>query len=391
MIQPWVRLMARLGGGLLVAGLLAFGGNAVSAAEPIKIGSFLAVTGPASFLGDPEKKTLELYAEKINKEGGVLGRQLQLVIYDTGGDAKQAATFARRLIEEDKVDFLIGGSTTGDTMAAVPLVERVGIPFISMGGASVIVEPVKKWVFKTPHPDRVAVEKVYADMKKNGLAKVGLIAGNGGFDKSCMANASDPKLLAQYGLTIVASETYSEGDKDMTPQLTKIKNAPGLQAVLFCGFGAASVIVTKNYRQLGIKAQLYHNHGSGSKQFIEGAGDAANGVKLPAAALLVAAQLPDSDPQKAPGLAYTKAYTERYHEPIATFGGHAYDALTILVNAIKRAGSTDRAKVRDAIESTKNYIGVDGIYNMTPQDHCGLDLASLKMIEVENGNWKYLY
>ncbi len=392
MLQKLTRGMlggaASMGFALCLAGGLA---GLARADEPIKIGSFLTVTGPASFLGDPEKKTLELYVEKINQAGGVLGRQLSLVIYDTGGDAKQAATFARRLIEDDKVDFIIGGSTTGDTMAVVPLVERAELPFISLGGASVIVDPVKKWVFKTPHTDRLAVIKVYADMQKNNLSKVGVIAGDGGFDKSCIANANDKKILDQYGVSVVGTETYSKDDKDTTPQLTKLKSAPGIQAVLFCGFGAAAVIVTKNFHQLGIQAQLYHSHGSASKRFIEGAGDAAEGVKLPAAAVLVADQLPDSDPQKAPGLAYVEAYKGRYHEDVSTFGGHAFDALMILVDAIKLAGSIDHAKVRDAIEQTKNYVGVDGIYNLSPTDHDGLDVNSFKMLEVRGGNWKYLY
>ena len=388
MIQRVVRDLAAIAGAALAAtGLLANAG----AAESVKIGAFLAASGPASFLGDPEKKTLELYVETINKKGGVLGRPLQLVTYDTGGDAKQAATFARRLIEDDKVEFLIGGSTTGDTMAAVPLVERAGIPFISLGGASVIVDPVKTWVFKTPHTDRLAVEKVYADLKKRGLSKVGLIAGDGGFDKSCMDNAQDRTLLDRWGVSVVGAETYSKDDKDTTPQLVKLKNAPGIQAILFCGFGAPSVIVTKNYRQLGITVPLYHSHGSASKQFIAGAGEAAEGVRLPAAALLVASQLPDGDPQKLPGMAYTKAYTERYHDDVSTFGGHAYDALMLLVGAIERTGSTDPAKVRDALENTKNYIGLDGIYSMSATDHGGLDQASFKMVEVRSGDWKFLY
>jgi branched-chain amino acid transport system substrate-binding protein len=136
---------------------------------------------------------------------------------------------------------------------------------------------------------------------------------------------------------------------------------------------------------------LYHSHGSASKQFITGAGAAAEGVRLPAAALLVASQLPGGDPQKAPSMAYTKAYMDRYHDDVSTFGGHAYDALMLLVEAIKRAGSTDPAKVRDALESTRNFVGLDGIFNMSPTDHGGLDSASFKMVEVHNSDWKYLY
>ena len=375
---------------LAAAGALALAapGGPAGAQEAIRIGSFLAVTGPAAFLGEPEKKTLELYVDKINGQGGVLGRPLELVVYDTGMKAADAVTFAKRLIEQDEVDALIGGTTTGETMAVVKLVEEAGIPFISLGGASVIVDPVQKWVFKTPHTDRMAVDKIYADMRTEGIAAVGLIGGAGGFDKSCLANAAER--AGAHGLEIKASETYGAEDTDMTPQLTKIKNA-GVEAVLFCGFGAASTIVTKNYAQLGIEVPLYHNHGSCSKQFIDGAGAAAEGVRLPCAALLVADQLPGDDPQKAVALAYAAAYTAATGEAVSTFGGHAYDALLLLAGALARAGSTEPAAVRDALEATDGLVGVDGIFTLSPTDHMGLGLDSFKMLAVENGDWKYLY
>jgi len=352
---------------------------------PIKIGSFLAVTGPASFLGDPEAKTLRLFVDEVNARGGVLNRKIEVVIYDTAGDAKQAATFAKRLIEEDKVDVLVAGTTTGETMAVVPLVEQANIPFISLAGAAVIVEPVKKWVFKTPHTDRMAVEKVYTELKAKGMSKVAIIGGSGGFDQSCRAQAKD--LAKSYGIDLVADETYGPQDTDMTPQLTKIKNTAGVQAVFGCGFGAATSITAKNYKQLGMTQAFYFNHGVGSQQFIDGAGGAAEGMRLPAAALLVAEQLKSDDPQRAVGLAYTQAYRAKYNEPISTFGGHAYDGFFLAIDAIKRAGSTDKAKVRDALEQTKNFIGVDGIFNMSPTDHMGLDLKSFKMVEVKGGKF----
>lgn len=370
------------------AALVLLGASVGHAQESIRIGSFLAVTGPAAFLGNPEKKTLELYVERLNAQGGVLGRPIELVVYDTGSDAKNAVTFVKRLIEQDGVDFIVGGTTTGETMAVVNLVEEAEIPLISLAGASVIVEPVKKWVFKTPHTDRMAVQKVYEDMKKEGVSKVGLIAGAGGFDKSCLANAQEQ--AANYGLGIVASEQYGKDDTDVTPQLVNIRNA-GAEAVLFCGFGAPSVIVTRNFAQLGLEARLYHNHGSCSKQFVEGAGEAAEGVRLPCAALLVADQLPPEDPQREVALAYIEAYTQAYGEDVSTFGGHAYDGLMLLVNAIERAGTTERAAVREAIETTKGFVGVDGIFTMSPEDHMGLGLDSFKMLEVSGGTWKYLY
>lgn len=166
---------------------LAVGGT--QAAEPIKIGSFLAVTGGASFLGDPEMKTLEMYVEKINESGGVLGRPVTLIAYDSATDAKKALTFVKRLIEQDQVDIIVGGTTTGETMAVIKEVEAAGMPFISLAGAGVIIDPVKKWVFKTPHTDRLAVDKVFRDMTARNLAKVGLFSGAGGFDQSCRKNA----------------------------------------------------------------------------------------------------------------------------------------------------------------------------------------------------------
>ncbi|MGZ5251915.1 MAG: ABC transporter substrate-binding protein, partial [Caldimonas sp.] len=157
---------------------------AFAADEPLRIGAFLSVTGPAAFLGDPEQKTLEMGVERINAAGGVAGRKLVLVVYDDGGDAEKARTFAKRLLEQDKVDVIVGGSTTGTTMAVIPLAEQSGTPFVSLAGAVGIVEPVKKWVFKTPHTDRMACEKIFADMQSRKLTKLALISGTGGFDKS---------------------------------------------------------------------------------------------------------------------------------------------------------------------------------------------------------------
>ena len=333
--------------------LMALNGFA-GAQEPIKIGSFVSATGPAAFLGDPEAKTLEMYVEEINRTGGALGRKLQLVLYYDGGDAEKARTFAKRLIEQDKVDVLVGGSTTGTTMAVVPLVEEAGIPFVSLAGAVVIVEPVKKWVFKTPHTDRMACERIFGDMKKRGLGKVGLISGAGGFDRSMRQECIG--VAKNYGIEIAADESYGAQDTDMTAQLAKIRNTPGIQAVINPGFGQGPAIVTKNFKQLGVTVPLYQSHGVASKQFIELAGAAAENVRLPAAALLVAETLPDSDKQKSVVVAYKRAYEQRFKSEVSTFGGHAYDGLFIAVDAIKRAGSADKAKVRDAIEQTRGYI-----------------------------------
>ena len=362
--------------------LSAVGGPA-QAAEPIRIGAFLAVTGPASFLGDPELRTLQMYVDEVNQQGGVLGRPLELIHYDTGGNAKDAVNFVKRLIQKDNVDVIVGGSSSGETLAVIPDVEESQIPFISLAAAVSIIEPVKKWVFKVAHTDRMATARIFEDMKKRGITKVALITGDGGFDKSgreqCLA------LAPQYGITIVADEFYGNKDTDMTAQLTKIR-ATDAQAILNFGFGSAPAIVTKNIKQLGINLPVYQSHGVASKKFIELAGEAAEGVRLPAAALVVAEQLPDSDPQKKVLMDY-KTKFEAKHGPVSTFGGHGYDGLFIALEAIKRAGGTDKAKVRDEIEKTKGFIGTAGVFNISPTDHMGLTVDAFKMLEIRNGDW----
>ncbi len=370
----------------LVAGTaLVIGAFGAIAAEPIKIGSVLSVTGPAAFLGDPELKTLQLYVDDINKKGGVIGRPLQLVHYDDGSDANKANSFAKRLIEDDKVDILVGGTTTGSTMSMVPLAEKSGTPFVSLAGAVVIIEPVKKFVFKTPHTDRMAAEKVFEDMKKRGITKVALLSETSGFGAS--GKKETEAVAGKYGITLVANETYGPKDTDMSPQLTKIKGTPGVQAVFVFGLGQGPAIVTKNYKQLGITLPLYQSHGVASDEFLKLAGPAAEGVRLPSPAQLIPTKLPANDPQKPVVTAYENAYKAAYKQDVSTFGGYAYDGLMLAVDAIKRANSTDKAKVRDALEATKGFVGTSGTFNMSPTDHMGLDLSAFRMLEIKGGQW----
>ncbi|HKM37178.1 MAG TPA: ABC transporter substrate-binding protein [Thiopseudomonas sp.] len=358
------------------------------AAEPIKIGSFLSVTGPASFLGDSELKTLEMYVERINEAGGVIGRPLKLVHYDDAGDASAARNFASRLIRSDRVDLIVGGSTTGTTMAAVPMIEQVRIPFISLAGALVITDPVKPWVFKTPQSDRAAAQRVLQDIKDRGLTKVALISGTDGFGRS--GREQTLAIAGDMGVEIVADVTYSPTDTDMTAQLTRIRNTAGVEAVFNFGFGQSPAIVTRNYSQLGIKLPFYQSHGVASDSFLELLGDAGEGLRLPASPLLVPDSLPDSDPQKAVVQSYKTLYEKRWNMQVSTFGGYAHDGLMIAVAAIEKAGSTDREAVRKALESIQGYVGVTGVFNMSSEDHNGLSPDSFRILEVKNGQWKLI-
>ena len=357
------------------------------AQEPIKIGAFLSVTGGAAFLGDPEQKTLELYVGKINAAGGVLGRKLQLVSYDSAGDSEKARTFVKRLIEQDKVDVIVGGSTTGETMAVIPLVEAAQIPFISLAGAVVITEPVKKWVFKTPQTDRMACEKIFVDMQARKLSKIALISGNGGFDKSMRAECL--KVATTHHVEVLADETYGASDTDMTAQLTKIKNSAP-QAIITWTIGPVGSIVAKNKAQLGIAIPLFQCHGLPDPKYIELAGKAAEGDRMPATKLMLGDALSSADPQKKVISEFIHLYRDVYkHDkefPINTHSGYAWDALTIVANAMQKAG-TDPKALRAAIEQTKGYVGLSGVYTLTAEDHNGLDVDSLVMVQVKDGKF----
>lgn len=368
-----------------LSALLGLGIGQAFAANPIKVGAILSVTGSAAFLGEPELKTLQMYVDELNTNGGVLGRSLQLIHYDDGTDANKANSFAKRLIEEDKVDFIVGGSTTGSTMSMVPIVEKAGIPFMSLAGAVVVVEPVKKWVFKASTTDRIAAERVLHDMKMKGLTKVALLSDTAGFGQS--GKTQTESVVGKYGITLVASETYGPKDTDMTPQLTKIRNTPDVQAIFVFGFGQGPALVTKNIKQLGINLPVYHAHGVGSDEFIRIAGPAAEGVKALAPAVVIGQSLAESDPQKKVVESYNKKYVMRWKEGVSMFGGQAYDNFFIVIDAIKRAGTVDKSKVRDQIEATKKFVGTGGEVNMSPTDHMGMDLWSLRLLEVKNGRW----
>jgi branched-chain amino acid transport system substrate-binding protein len=361
-------------------------GTVTGAAADIKLGASLSASGPAAFLGDPEAKTLYMLVDDLNAKGGVNGEKIELVIYDDGGDPNKARTFATRLVEDDEVVAIIGGSTTGTTMSILSVAEDEGIPFISLAGAIQIIDPVREYVFKTPHTDRMACEKIFTDMQKNGISKIGMISGTGGFGASMEAQCVD--VAGNYGVEILVQETYSRQDADMTPQLTKIKSTDGVEAVLNPGFGQGPAIVTRNYAQLGIDLPLYQSHGVASDGFIELAGkEAAEGVRLPGTALLIADIMEEGDPQKEVVIAYKTAYEEEYGEAVSTFGGYAHDAFRLMTDAIARAGSSDPSAIRDALEATSGMVGTTGTYTFSPDDHLGLDLSAFRMLEIRDGKW----
>lgn len=352
---------------------------------PIRIGAFLSLTGPAAYLGDPQDKTLRLGVAEINAQGGLLGRQVQLFVYDDGGDAEKARTFGRRLVDEDKVDILIGGTLTGTSMAVAPLAEEAQVPLMALGGAVVIIEPVHKWVFKTSHTDQMACVKIFEDLAKRGLTRIAFLSGTEAFGKSMRAQCV--KVAPRYSVQILADQTYGAEDTDLSGQFAKIEGTPLLQALVDAGFGQGAVTVLRTYRQLGMTWPFYESLGAASEQFVTLVGAAAEGVRLPGAPLLIADLLPDDDPQKPVLLDYRQRFMKRWGQPASPFGGYARDALAIVADAINRAGAVDRAKIRDEIEKTRGFVDTAGTVNMSPSDHLGLNSSAFRLLEIRNGAW----
>jgi branched-chain amino acid transport system substrate-binding protein len=356
----------------------------VMAAGTIRIGALFSVTGPASFLGEPEKKTLEMLVKEINAKGGIKGNKIELFVYDTQGDATKAVQLANKLIKDDKVVAIIGPSTTGDTMAIIPIIEKEQIPLISCAAGVKITDPVKKWVFKTPANDHVAAEKLLDYLTKQKQKNLALLTVSDAYGQSGREQLK--ALAAKKGFTIVADEVYSPKDTDMTAQLTKIKGTKA-DAIICWGTNPGPAVVTRNVKQLGIKTPLYQSHGVASKKYIELAGaDACEMCTLPAGKLTIYDKMKKSDPQYKVLSEYDQAYKKHYGVEASTFGGYANDAFLLLTEAVTKSGTTPE-QIRNGIEQVKKLVGVSGIYTMSPTDHNGLDLSAFEMVRISNGDW----
>ena len=354
--------------------------------EPYKVGAIFAITGPAAWLGTPERNTVKMIEEQINMSGGINGHPLEIIIEDTVGDPTRAVTAVKKLITKDKVLAIVGPSRSGTTLAVIPIVEEAKVPLISCAAAEAIVIPVKTWVFKTPQKDSDAAVRIYEYIKKQGISKIAIITGTTGFGDQGRKQLK--KFAPEFGITIVADETYGPKDTDMTAQLTKIK-ASEAQAVVNWSIVPGQVIVAKNMRQLGMKIPLFQSHGFGNIKYAQMAGEAGEGIIFPCGRLLCVDTLPDNHPQKEVLAKYKKEYEAKYNEDVSTFGGHAWDALQIIIAALKAVGP-DRTKIRDYIENTKNFVGTGGIFNFSPEDHNGLTKEGFEMLTVKNGKFVML-
>jgi branched-chain amino acid transport system substrate-binding protein len=380
MKSKWFRSIAVL----TAMGLLLLLGTSCSSTKTIKVGAILAVTGPAAYLGGPEEKTLKMMAEEYNKNGGFNGQKVELVIKDSAGKSENALSFAKQLIEEEKVIAIIGPSTSGETMAIKDLCEKSKVPLISCAAAETIVDPQAHYVFKTPQKDSFVVKWIFDSLKKKNITKAGVLASLSGFGKGGLAQLE--KYASEYGITLTAKESYDPTVTDLTALLTKL-SASGAEAIINWSIEPAQSIVAKNMKQLNLSIPLYQSHGFGNLMYVEAAGDAAEGIIFPCGILLVAEELPDSNPQKSLLINYKTQYKALYKEEASAFGGYAYDALLLLKTAVEQAESTDGDAIANAMEKITNLPGTSGVFNMSNTDHNGLSMDSIELLTVKDGKF----
>jgi len=361
------------------------GAEGAAEGSAIKIGALFAVTGDASSLGEPEADTAKMLEKQFNEAGGIAGRQVEIIIRDTKGLEADTLNAAKELVEKENVVAIVGPSRSGTTMAVVDYVEGSEAPLISCAAARAITDPVKNWVFAVPPGDRDAVYRIYRYMNAQSITKIAILTSSSGYGAEGLKQLTEQAPDA--GIEIVAEESFNASDTDMIAQLTRIKGTDA-QAVVCWGVGKAPALIAKSMRQLAIEIPLFQSSGVANRRFIDAAGDASNGVIMPAAKLIVLDQLPSDEPQIAALTEYQEMFVAEYgHEP-DHYGGHAWDALHIVKQALERAGAdADRAAIRDEIEKTDNFVGIGGIFTYGADDHYGLSPDAFTMVTIEDLNW----
>lgn len=370
----------------LSALLLTLGLATAQAADPVKIGGLLETSGPVASLGQPGLEGAMLAVEQINKAGGINGHPVEFVNVNTESDNTRAVTAVKRLIGQGDIAAIVGPMNSGSSFAIIDTVQRASIPMISNGGSRNIVLPAdeKKWIFLAPLTDVLVQGVMMDDMKKRGITRIALLNADSPFGTSGREQLE--KNAASYGITLVSQQSFGNADQDMTPQLTKIRGTDA-QAVVVWATGPGQAIAVKNFRQLGIDLPLYLSHAANDFNFVRLAGPAADGIFIPSSKIYVTDALVATDPQKAVIQTFVKDYEAKYGKPPATFAGNAYDSVMMLAAAMAKAGVSDRAAIRDAIEGLKDHVGVTAIYSYGPADHFGAKGDSVVMLTVKDGKF----
>ncbi|WPG38913.1 MULTISPECIES: ABC transporter substrate-binding protein [unclassified Variovorax] len=373
---------------LLIAALCA---TALSAWADVNVGVTISATGPAASLGIPEKNTISLMPKTIG------GQKINYIVLDDASDTTAAVNNTRKLIAENKVDVILGSTTTPASLAMIDVASEAQTPMISVAASARIIEPMdakKKWVFKTPQNDIMMSLAIAEHMAANGVKTVGFIGFSDAYGEGWSQEFAKAAELKK--IKIVANERYARSDTSVTGQALKLMSAKP-DAVLVAGSGTPAALPQKTLKERGYTGKMYQTHGVANADFLRVGGKDVDGTFLPAGPVLVADQLPASNPVKKSALAYVAAYEAAYGKgTVSTFGAHAWDAGLLMSSAVpvalKKAqpGTPEfRAALRDALEQTKDVSGAHGVFNMTEKDHLGLDQRARVMVKIENGAWKY--
>ena len=364
---------------------------ATTAMADINVGVTLSATGPAASLGIPEKNTMSLLPTTIG------GQKVNYIVLDDASDTTAAVTNTRKLISERNVDVIIGSSTTPASLAMIDVVSEAKTPMISLGASAAIIEPQdakKRWVFKTPQNDIMMALAIAGHMADHGIKTVGFIGFSDAYGEGWYKETV--KALDLKKIKLVANERYGRTDTAVTGQVLKLMAAKP-DAVLIAGSGTPAALPEKTLKERGYTGKIYQTHGVANNDFLRVGGKDVEGTLLPAGPVLVADQLPASNPVRKSALEYIHAYEGAYGKgSVSTFGGHVWDAGKVLAAAVPVAlkggqpgTEAFRAALRDAIEQVKDVAGAHGIFNMSPQDHLGLDQRGVVMVKIENGKWVY--
>lgn len=354
-------------------------------ASVIKIGAVLARSGPASEIGEPEAKTLEMLVADINADPNWSGPKLDLLpILDSGGEPARAKTHVEALITSKSVAVIIGPSTSGESLAACPLAAEYKVPMISLAASHKIIEVCPEWAFKTAQSDSLAVKTVATDLQRRNISKIAVFHSDDQFGQS---GAEQWQSLALgFGLTIENVGSFAREDTNLSTPIVKLLGVSP-QALIIWGTGPGPAEATRAARANKFSGPIYQSHGSASQKFLELAGDAANGVRLPASKILALNLLPSDDPQRPQLLKFAETFRKAHPslEP-SHFGGHAWDALQLVKLAVQ-SGAHSSEEIRSALERTTNYAGITGVFQLSSSDHEGLTMHSFALLEVTDGHW----
>ncbi|MBP7670222.1 MAG: ABC transporter substrate-binding protein [Ferrovibrio sp.] len=356
-------------------------------AQPITIGAVYPMTGSASFLGIPEDRALRMIVEEWNKAGGLGGREVKVIVYDTEGNSSKTVQQLRRLVESDKVDVVFGPSSSGESLAAIPIANELATPMIAHGGTEAIVTPPLKYVFNSVPVDRVAISHVLNYAKTKGMKKIAMMSAADGYGQSGARILKE--IAGNFGLDVVAMEEFNRQDLDITAQVLRVQHKSPDAVMVWSALPGPSVIL-KNAHAIGFKAPIIVGYGGASNQLVANLGPAAEGVYISSFRLLVPDSLPDSDPSKPVVDRLYKNYKAKYGEAPENFAQHSFDAALILEQAVKQiSGKVTRDNLRDAIEKVQ-VTGANGQFRFTPENHGGLSVESkpLIMLRHEQGKWK---